>query len=414
VPGANKGMFNPQKPLSSTEFVALAAITTSIVALATDAMLPALPQIGRDLAVVDPNEPQLVVSMLFLGFSAGQLIVGPLSDCFGRKPVILGGYAVFIAGCILSFMATDLTTMLIGRVLQGVGAAAPRIVMMSLVRDLYEGRAMARILSIVMSVFILVPAVAPSIGQGILMFAQWPDIFIVLLAMAVLGAGWLALRQPETLSPENKRTLSIGNILAGYAAVLRNRTAVGYSVTASLTFGAFLSYLSSAQQVFQDALGVGEMFPIYFGMAALAIGAASIVNARLVMRFGMRRLTRLGFIGMTGLSGLFLVYLFAMNPTPGIIEFMIWQLPTFFFIGLQFGNLNALAMEPLGHLAGLGAAVVGGVSTIIAVPVGWFIAHLFNGSIEPLISGFCVLGFVALFVIHWTDKKPPEMVTVSS
>lgn len=401
-------MFRPTRPLSTQEFVALAAVTTSIIALATDIMLPGLAVIGEDLGVDNPNDPQLIVSMLFLGFSIGQLIVGPLSDTYGRKPIILFGYVIFIVGCLLSYYARDLETMLIGRILQGVGAAGPRIVMMSLVRDLYEGRAMARILSIVMSVFILVPAVAPSIGQGVLLVAPWPNIFLMLLALALIGAVWFALRQPETLAPENKRKLSLSNVLAGYAEVLRNRIAFGYSMTAGLTFGAFLAYLSSAQQVFQDALGVGELFAIYFGLAALAIGAASIVNAGLVMRLGMRRLTRLGFIGMVVLSGVFLLYLFLIDPSPGIVVFMAWQLPTFFCIGLQFGNLNALAMEPLGNLAGLGAAVVGGVSTIVSVPIGWFIASLFDGGLEPLIAGFCVLGIAALFVIQWTDRGPAE------
>lgn len=267
-------MFRPEKPLSQSEFVALAAVTTSIIALATDIMLPALPDIGRDLAVSDPNDPQLIISMLFLGFSVGQLLVGPLSDCFGRKPIIILGYAIFIVGCVLSFVAEDLTTMLIGRILQGAGAAGPRIVMMSLVRDLYEGRAMARILSIVMSVFILVPAVAPALGQGILMVAPWPQIFMMLLVLALVGALWMALRQPETLAVQDRRAFSMAGIMSGYAEVLRNRIAFGYSMAAGLTFGAFLSYLNSAQQVFQDALGVGDLFPIYFGAAALAIGAA--------------------------------------------------------------------------------------------------------------------------------------------
>ena len=400
-------MFRPTRPLALPEFIALVAVTTSIVALATDVVLPALRTIGQDLAVADPNDPQLVISMLFLGFSVGQLFAGPLSDSFGRKAVICLGYAVFVGGCVLSVVADDLPTMLAGRVLQGVGAAGPRVVTMSLIRDLYEGRAMARIMSIVMSVFILVPAVAPALGQGILFFADWHAIFVMMIVFAFIGALWLATRQPETLARENRRVFSISNVLAGYREAIGYRIAIGYSVAAGMIFGAFLSYLSSAQQVFQEVFDTGELFAVYFGAAALSIGAASVVNSMLVMRLGMRKLTHLGFAGMAGLSGVFLVYLLAVDPLPSIVLFMAWLLPTFFCVGLQFGNLNALAMQPLGHMAGLGAAMVGSVSSLIAVPLGWFIASLFAGGLEPLVGGFCAMGLVALVVMQWTEQLPP-------
>jgi len=335
------------------------------------------------------------------------VIAGPLSDSFGRKPVICLGYAVFILGCILSITAENLTVMLLGRILQGCGAAGPRVIMMSLVRDLYEGRAMARIMSIVMSVFILVPAVAPALGQGVLMFADWHSIFVLFIALAVIGSGWLAIRQPETLADIHRRPFSTGAVLAGYRAAFRNRVTSGYSLAAGLIFGAFMSYLSSAQQVFLVVFGIDDLFPIYFGIAALAIGLASVTNSMLVMRLGMQRLTQAGFVGMAGLSGAFLAYVLVIDPAPGIAVFMTWMLPTFFFVGLQFGNLNALAMEPLGSLAGIGAAAVGSVSALIAVPLGWYIAGLFDGTVVPLVGGFCAMGLGALTVMHWTERLPP-------
>ncbi|MEQ8666941.1 MAG: multidrug effflux MFS transporter [Rhodospirillales bacterium] len=400
-------MFKPTRSLALPEFIALVAVTTSIVALATDVVLPALRMIGQDLEVSDPNDPQLVITTLFLGFSMGQLLAGPLSDSFGRKVVICLGYAVFVIGCVLSVAADDLSMMLAGRILQGFGAAGPRVVVMSLIRDLYEGRAMARIMSIVMSVFILVPAVAPALGQGILFFADWQSIFLMMIAFSIVGAVWLAARQPETLAHENRRVFSLRNVLEGYREAAGNRVAMGYSVCAGLIFGAFMSYLSSAQQVFQEVFDTGELFPLYFGAAALSIGAASVVNSMLVMRLGMRKLTQYGFAGVSGLSAIFLGFLLAVDPQPSITLFMAWLLPTFFFIGLQFGNLNALAMQPLGHMAGLGAALVGSVSTIMAVPLGWFIAGRFAGGLEPLVGGFCAMGLCALVVMAWTERMPP-------
>lgn len=246
-----EAMSPPQKPLPIAEFVSLLAFMISILALSIDAMLPALGDIARDLELENPNDVQLVVSSMFLGFAIGQIVAGPLSDCYGRKPVIYGGYLIFIAGCLLAMFTSSFTMMLIGRVLQGLGAAAPRIVGIALVRDGYDGRAMARIMSIVMAIFILVPAIAPAIGQGILLFAPWRAIFAMLLCVALLAFAWLALRQPETLPADAKRVLSVAGIWDGIREALRYRALAGYMTCSGFIFGAFLGYLSTAQQVFQ-------------------------------------------------------------------------------------------------------------------------------------------------------------------
>ena len=397
-------MFNPTRPLPLAEFVVMLAFMVSIVAMATDIMLPALSMIGEDLRVGDPNDVQLVVSSLFFGFSIGQLVVGPLSDTYGRKPVIFAGYVVFVVGCILSISSTDLTTMLTGRFLQGVGAAAPRIVSMSLVRDGYAGRAMARIMSIIMSVFILVPAIAPSIGQGVIMFLPWPYTFVVLLAMAVIAAAWFGIRQPETLARENRRALSVGNLVAGCIEVLSIRTVFGYTLATGFVFGAFLSYLGASRQIFQDALNAGDMFAIYFGVAALAIGAASLLNSMLVMRLGMRLLTHSALVALVLLSGVFLAVFHSFDGQPSISLFMTWQLAAFFCVGILFGNLNALAMEPLGHIAGLGAALIGSIATFISLPFGWLIGQMYDGTVLPLVGGFSALGLAALIAACWTER----------
>lgn len=398
-------MFKPTKPLPLAEFVVMLAFMVSIVAMSTDIMLPALALIGNDLRVADPNDSQLVVSSLFVGFAIGQLIVGPLSDAYGRKPVIFAGYVIFVAGCVLSIVATDLTTMLVGRFLQGIGAAAPRIVSNSLIRDGYEGRAMARIMSIIMSVFILVPAIAPSIGQGVILVLPWQYTFVVLLAMAIAAAVWFGLRQPETLVPERRRALSVRNLVEGCAEILKMRVVVGYTLATGFIFGAFLSYLGSSRQVFQDTLHAGEMFSIYFGVAALALGAASLLNSMLVMRLGMRLLTHGALIGLVLLSGVFFAVFLAMEGRPSIVLFMAWQLTAFFCVGLLFGNLNALAMEPLGHMAGLGAALIGSVSTVISLPFGWAIGQMYDGTVLPLVGGFMVLGLAAFIIACWTERR---------
>lgn len=399
-------MKTPTQKLPFVEFVTLLALMISIVAMATDIMLPALARIGHDLQVAQPNDVQLIVSSLFLGFAAGQVIAGPVSDSIGRKPVIYAGYLIFLFGCVLSLFATDLTVMLIGRVFQGLGAACPRIITLALVRDEYEGRGMARIMSITMAVFIMVPAIAPSIGQGLMLLADWHMTFVLLMAMAVVSLIWFAARQPETLPPEKRRRFSVSNIADGVVEAFGYRAAVGYTLAAGCVFGAFLGYLSSAQQVFQITFGLGDLFPLYFGAAALTIGSASVFNSKLVMRLGMRYLTWRAVLAMTVMSGLFLIPVALFDGVPPLWTFMVWLLATFFCVGIMFGNFNALAMEPLGHMAGLGSALVGSGSAFMSLPLGWAVGAVFDGSAMPLVAGFAVLGAASLAIMLVTERSP--------
>lgn len=397
-------MFSPQKQLGMAEFVSLLAFMISILALSIDAMLPALDQMGRELGLTNPNDAQLVVSAMFLGFAAGQLVAGPLSDCYGRKPVIYLGYVIFIAGCLMSMVTESFEVMLAGRVLQGLGAAAPRIVGIALVRDGYEGRAMARIMSIVMAIFILVPAIAPAIGQVILLFAHWRAIFAFLLVVALVAFAWFAMRQPETLEPAGRRQLIASNLVDGIREALGYRALMGYTVASGIIFGAFLGYLSSAQQIFQTTYETGQWFAAYFGVAALAIGAASVFNSRVVERLGMRFMTWRAMFGIAVTAWLFLAVVLVADGTPPLWLFMAWLFVTLFCLGVLFGNFNALAMEPVGHMAGLGAAIVGSVSTFIALPLGWAVGAGFDGTVLPLVLGFAVLGIAALGVMAWTER----------
>lgn len=394
----------PTKPLSLPEFVTMLAVMISILALSIDAILPALGQISKDLKLENSNDAQLVLSAMFLGFAIGQICAGPLSDSFGRKPIIYIGYVIFIAGCLIAMVADNFQLLLFGRVLQGLGAAAPRIVSIALVRDGYEGREMARIMSIVMAIFILVPAIAPAIGQGVMLFTSWRSIFTLLLITAVIAFCWFALRQPETLHEDKRRKFSLNNIVSGIAETLSYRTVTGYTLASGIIFGAFLGYLNSAQQIFQITYNTGDWFAVYFGVAALAIGLASIFNSKVVIKLGMRFMTKHALIWLTLLSTLFLVFVFIQDGVPALWSFMIWLLAAFFCCGILFGNFNALAMEPIGHMAGLGAAVVGSLSTFISLPIGWAIGTSFSNTITPLVLGFALLGTSSYLLIIWTER----------
>lgn len=390
---------------SFAEFVIIISLMMSLTALSTDAMLPALPQIGSDLGVQDANDRQLVVSVLFLGLAFGQLFFGPLSDSIGRKPTVYAGYALYIAGAVLSVLALSFPIMLAGRVLQGLGISAPRAITLALVRDRYKGRAMARVMSFAMTVLILVPMVAPTLGQSILLFSSWRGIFGSFVLMGLATLFWFGLRMPETLAPEHRAPLSLRRIVHATREIVSNRIAIGYTVAAGLISGAFLGYLNSAQQIFQEQYALGRLFPLVFGIISFSLGLASFLNARLVMRFGMRFLVRRSLFLIAGLSLLALGLALLPGGQAPLWLFMAYLMATFFCVGILFGNQNALAMEPLGHLAGIGAAVVGSLSTLLSMPLGTIIGQSYDGTVLPLVVGIGLLSGLSLLVVRWADAK---------
>ncbi len=376
----------------------------SLVAMSIDAMLPALREIGEELGAQRANDAQLILSALFLGLAFGQVIYGPISDSTGRKRPIYAGFALFILGCLLSVAATSFAMMLAGRFLQGLGAAGPRVVAIALVRDQYEGRAMARIMSLVMGVFILVPAVAPAMGQAILLVAHWRAIFGMLLGLALISLVWFAMRQPETLAHSRRAPFSVLRIGRAIRETCTHRTAIGYTVAAGLIFGAFIGFLISAQQIFQGQYGLGKLFPLYFAVLALSLGSASWVNARLVMRLGMRRLSGVALVALSGLSLAFFGIVVAAAGDPPLWALMAYLMTAFFCIGILFGNFNALAMEPMGHIAGVAASVVGSLTTFISLLLGTVIGQAYDGTVLPLVGGFTVLGLASFAVMRWTER----------
>ena len=390
---------------SAGEFIVLIALIISLVALSIDAMLPALPLIAADLGVTRINDSQYVISVFFAGMALGQMFFGPLSDSVGRRPAIISGFALFAAGCLLSIFAVNFEQMLLGRLLQGIGASGPRIVSIALVRDQFKGREMARIMSFVMTVFILVPVFAPALGQLVLLLADWRFIYVMFLVLVMVVVTWFWLRQPETLAPSQRVTFCFAQLLLDIAAISRIRASLGYTLTMGFVFGGFIGYLSSAQQIFQVQYQLDESFPIYFGILASAIGCASLLNASLVMRFGMRRLSRYALLGMCLLSVPFWILSALQEGHPALYALMAYLLPLFFCFGILFGNLNALAMEPLGHVAGLGAALIGSISTLMSVVFGVFIANAYDQTVLPLVAGFTLLGVLGLLTMQWTDAE---------
>jgi DHA1 family bicyclomycin/chloramphenicol resistance-like MFS transporter len=388
---------------SFVEFVIIISMMMALTALSIDAMLPALPRISSDLGVANPNDRQLIISLIFFGQAIGQLFFGPLSDKTGRKPAIYAGYALFIIGSLISVFSVNFPMMLIGRALQGIGISAPRAVTLALVRDQFEGRRMARLMSFAMTVFILVPMIAPSIGQGILSVASWRGIFGAFIVFALVTVIWFALRIPETLAPENRIPFSLRRIWQSILEIIKIRLALGYTLAGGLVQGVFIGYLNSSQQIFQEQYALGDLFPIYFAVISLSLGMASLLNARLVMHYGMRKLVRWSLGIIFGLAVVFFAIAIALDGHPPLWVLMVYLMVSFFCIGILFGNINALAMQPLGHLAGVGSAVVGSLSTFISTLLGTVIGQNYNGTILPLVIGMAVLAGLSIFVVRWVE-----------
>ena len=396
---------NNSKSLPFVEFVALTALLTSLAAMSTDAMLPALAQIGADLGVKDANEPQLIISAMFGGFAIGQIFYGPLSDFIGRRPAIILALAIFIAGSLISVASSSFDALLFSRFLQGLGAAGPKIIAVALIRDTCEGRAMARVMSFVATVFIIVPVLAPNIGGLVMKFSNWRSIFLLLAAMGTLCLAWFYARQSETLPPDKRQKFSKERVRADILQVVTNRRVMGYTAVMGLVFGIFLSYLNAAQQIFETNYKAGELFPVYFAINALSLGTASIINAKLVMKLGMRFLSLRAMIIFCVVSAVFLPLCLYFNGTPPLWTFMAFCMSSFFCTSVLFGNLNAMTMEPMGHIAGMAAALTGCFSTLIALPIGTLIGQLYDGTLIPMTASFLIVGLLALMLLLKISKE---------
>ncbi len=383
-------------------FIILMAAFMAAVAMSIDTMLPALGLIGRDLGVAEANHVQYILVLIFAGMAAGQLVCGPISDAVGRKRVLYAGLAVYALGSVVCLYADTLPVMLAGRLLQGLGVSGPYVSALAIVRDRFSGAEMARIMSLIMMIFVLVPSVAPMIGQAILFFFSWRHIFALLLAVALALAVWVRFGLEETLPPERRIRLRALDIALGFREVFSHRETFAYMVCMGLMFGGFVGYLNSTQQIFQGLFQTGALFSAYFGGLALVFGASSLLNARVVERFGMRPLCRLAATGIIVASLLFFAWCFVFGAA--LVPFLVYVAMAYFAMGLLFGNLNALAMEPMGHIAGIASAVIGATSSVISLVFGTLIGQAYDGTLYPVTAGFLVLGAAALFIMRSVSK----------
>ncbi len=375
----------------------------SIVALSIDAILPALNQIGTSIGTNHSSENQMLITMIFLGLGVGQLIFGPISDSLGRKPIIYVGFLIFAAASILCVYAESLEIMIIGRILQGIGLSAPRTLAIAMIRDSFSGDYMAKIMSFVVAIFILVPIVAPTLGKLFLDSFGWESIFYSQLVFGVIVLTWLWKRQPETLKPEYKKAFTLSLFIEGSKEFIKHRAAVVFTLISGLITGAFMVFLSASQQIFQEQYQLREEFPYIFGGLAFSVGLATFFNGTLVMRFGMRKLVDLFSVLFT-LVSLIYVILFWGSDNPSVYVLVLFFTVQFFCIGFLFGNLRSLAMQPLGHIAGIGAAINGFVSTVMAVPIATYIGSFVLSTSLPLFVGFLISGICSILLLLFVKR----------
>ncbi len=387
------------RPMGFPEFVVIIASIMALNPLAMDMMLPALPNIASAFHITVANRPQAVLSTFMIGFGVGQFVMGPLSDRFGRRPVLLGGMALYVIASLLAIAAPSFETLLLARALQGLGTAATRVIATSVVRDCYAGRRMASVMSLTMMVFIAVPVVAPSFGQAVMLLTQWRGIFIVLTLYGVLALIWSALRLPETLPVSERKSLAVGDVLEAFRQTVTNRQTFGYALAAGAVLGVLFAYVFSSQQVFTEIFKLGHYFPLAFAAVAIGIAVAGFLNARIVGRLGMRVISHGGLVGAVAVAGIMLVAAkLQMLPLP---LFMMLSALMMFAFGLMFANFTALAMEPQGHIAGTASSLYGSITTLVGIGIGAVIGQDYNGTLLPFATGFfvCTLGALAIVVV---------------
>lgn len=379
------------------------ACLMSIVALSIDTILPALQPIGSSVGTKTPNENQLLITMIFLGLGFGQLIFGPISDSFGRKPVVYIGFGVFVLASFLCIYAPNIKIMVLGRIFQGIGLSASRSISIAMIRDRFEGDYMAKIMSFVVTIFILVPIIAPSLGKFLLDNYGWESIFYSQLVFGILVLIWFWKRQPETLPQIYKKNFSFSIFTQGSIEFLKHRSAVIYTMISGLATGSFMVFLSTSQHIFEVQYGLINEFPYIFGALAFSVGLATFTNGALVVKFGMRKLVNV-FIVVFSLSSLSYTLLYFGTSNPDISILICFLGIQFFSVGFLFGNVRSLAMQPLGHIAGIGAAINGFVSTIMAVPIATLIGGFVETTALPLFVGFTLCGFISLLLLLLVKK----------
>src|SRR5580704_16695487 len=390
------------RPMGFPEFVIVIASIMALNPLAMDMMLPALPNIGSAFHIVLANRPQEILSTFLIGFGVGQFVMGPMSDRFGRRPVLLGGMTVYFVASVLAISAPSFDTLLLARALQGLGTSATRVIATSIVRDCYAGRRMASVMSLAMMVFISVPIIAPSFGQAVMLLTQWRGIFIVLMLYGVLALIWSALRMPETLPISKRKSLAIRDVLGAFRQTVTNRQTLGYALAAGGVQGSLFGFVFSSQQIFTGIYKLGNYFPMAFAAIAIGIAIAGFLNARFVGRLGMRVISHSALIGFVAVAGIMLVA--AKTQVLPLPLFIVLAALMMFVFGLIFSNFTALAMEPQGHIAGTASSLYGSITTLLGIGIGTVIGQDYDGTLLPFATGFFLCALASLAVVAVVEK----------
>lgn len=400
----------PTRALSLPEFVGLMALLFATLAFSIDSMLPAFPTMAAELSPDNVNKIQLVILTFMLGVGMGTLFTGVLADAFGRKIVITIGLFIFVIGAALAYFAQSLEMLLAARFIQGIGGSAPRIVPMAMMRDLYEGRRMAQISSYAMGIFMLVPAIAPSVGAVIINAVGWRYIFASFIILAIINLLWLNIRQPETLPVEKRRPLNLSKIAEALREIAANRMVVIYIIVMTLGFTQMIGLITSIQQIYSESYGRADSFPLWFALGALLAISGTVLNARWVMGVGMRKLALRSYGAQTVFSlCFFLAYWLDIIPTALAFPlWFIWTVSIFFMAGLTFGNLNALALQPLGHIAGIAASMLAAISTICSVFLAIPIGQAFQGTPLPVLFATIICSVIAFLLMRRTTEPDLE------
>jgi DHA1 family bicyclomycin/chloramphenicol resistance-like MFS transporter len=377
----------------------------ALTALSIDIMLPALPAIGEHFGVGDPNDRQTVVTSYMLGFAIGQMVAGPVSDRYGRKPIILAGLLLFAVATVAAVATTSYGLLLGARFVQGLGGAAPRVVSVAIVRDLFAGRQMARVMSFIIMVFIMVPVFAPAIGGVLIGLGDWTWTFACLLVTGLVAMAWAHLRMPETRHVADRLELTLASVGGACRQVVTTRVTMVYAIAMGLMFGCLLAYVASAQQIFVDTYGLGDLFPLAFGAVALSMAVSSFANAQLVERLGMRRMSHMALAGFVAVAGALVAIELLGQPT--VLTFCVMVGAGFLLFGLIVPNFNALAMEPHGHIAGTASSFLGFFTTAAGAILGWAVGQTYDGTSLPLATGFALLSASALVVVRLGDREKP-------
>jgi DHA1 family bicyclomycin/chloramphenicol resistance-like MFS transporter len=383
-------------------FVTFIAALMAVTPLGIDSMLPALPNIGHALGVTNENHQQWVIAIYVFGFGSAQIVYGPLSDRYGRKPILVVSLSLFAAMSIVAGLSKSFEALLAARLFQGISGAAGRVLTISVVRDCYSGRQMARVMSTAFMVFLAVPVLAPSLGQFVMLFGSWRLIFFFLAAFALLVCAVLGFSLRETLHPEYRRPLSVRNIGQAMQRTLTERSALGYTLAITLVFGALMGFINSVQQIFQDIFHAPNRFPLVFAGVGLSMGVAAFINSRIVERLGTRKVSHSALLGMIVVSGVH--SLVAATGHETMLSFAIFQFATMFAFGLLGSNFGSMAMENVGEIAGTASSVQGFISTCGGALLGLVVGQSFNGTVLPLTLGFFVLGTLSLGVVLITER----------